>query len=249
MIRGIYTSGLGMIKETKRMDVVSNNLANASTNAFKSDGVVSGTFKKALSDVNISGSRLDIANYTPDAVRTYTKYKQGSLLSTEKHTDLAITNDDYAFFEVENDKGESIYTRDGSFLVDKNGYLVTGDGYKVLGEDGYIEVGNEDFGISVSGQITSKDTNEEIARLSIKSFENPETLYKLGNNFIGKTDASKTKDFSGEIQQGYLEMSNVNTVTEMVDMISITRAYEANQKVLQAQDEILGKSVSEVGRV
>ena len=74
MIRGIYTSGLGMTRETKRLDIVSNNLANASTTGFKSDGAVCGTFKKALNDVMVSGSRIDVANYTPDIVNTYTKF-------------------------------------------------------------------------------------------------------------------------------------------------------------------------------
>lgn len=248
MIRGIYTSGLGMTRETKRLDVVSNNLANASTNAFKSDGAVCGTFKKALQDVVVSGSKIDVANYTPDLVNTYTNFSQGSLMSTGNDTDIAITNDDYAFFAVEDDKGQEIYTRDGAFVVDKDNYLATTEGYKVLGTDGYINLHDKDFGISVSGEITNNQ-NEILGNLLIKSFENPKTLSKIGNNFMTASDESVEQNFKGEIQQGYLEMSNVNTVNEMVNMISISRAYEANQKVLQAQDEMLGKSVSEVGRV
>lgn len=249
MIRGIYTSGLGMTKETKRLDVISNNLANASTNAFKSSGVTSGNFAKALNDVQVGRSKIAIENYTPDAVHTYTNYTQGSLKNTANKTDLAITGDGHAFFEVEDAEGELLYTRDGSFSVNKDGYLVTDEGYKVLGEKGYIHLGNNEIGISVAGQITSLKDNSVIDNLSIKSFENPDTLLKMGDNFVKPDEQTVEKMFDGEVQQGYLEMSNVNTVTEMVNMISVTRAYEANQKVLQAQDEMLGKAVSDVGKV
>lgn len=249
MIRGIYTSGLGMTRETKRLDIVSNNLANASTTGFKSDGAVCGTFKKALNDVMVSGSRIDVANYTPDIVNTYTKFTQGSLRSTGNSTDLAISNDDNAFFTVEDKSGNKLYTRDGAFIVDKDNYLVTAQGYKVLGTDGeYININTNEFGISVSGQINS-NSGEMIGNLLISSFDNPETLNKIGDNMLEVSDGSISREFVGEVQQGYLEMSNVNTVNEMVNMIAISRAYEANQKVLQSQDEMLGKAVSDVGRV
>ena len=247
MIRGIYTSGLGMTRETKRLDIVSNNLANASTTAFKSDGAVCGTFKKALNDVMVAGSRIDIANYTPDVVNTYTKFTQGSLYSTGNATDLDISNDDNAFFTVEDDNGNRFYTRDGAFVIDKDNFLVTAQGYKVMGTDGYISLDDKEFGVSNLGQVTNG--NEVIGNLLITSFENPESLSKIGNNLIEASNESVTRDFEGEIQQSYLEMSNVNTVSEMVNMIAISRAYEANQKVLQSQDEMLGKAVSDVGRV
>ena len=249
MIRGIYTSGLGMTRETKRLDIVSNNLANASTTGFKSDGAVCGTFKKALNDVMVSGSRIDVANYTPDIVNTYTKFTQGSLRSTGNSTDLAISNDDNAFFTVEDKNGNQLYTRDGAFIIDKDNYLVTSEGYKVLDTNGeYININDNEFGISVSGQISSNN-GEIIGNLLISSFDNPETLNKIGGNMLEASPNSVSREFDGEIQQGYLEMSNVNTVSEMVNMIAISRAYEANQKVLQSQDEMLSKAVSDVGRV
>lgn len=237
-----------MTRETKRLDIISNNLANASTTGFKSDGAVCGTFKKALSDVMVSGSRIDVANYTPDIVNTYTKFSQGSLQSTGNTTDLAISNDDSAFFTVEDKSGSRLYTRDGSFIIDKDNYLVTSEGYKVLGTDGYVNINENEFGISVTGQISDNSGNI-LGNLLITSFDNPETLSKIGDNMLEASEESVEKEFNGEVQQGYLEMSNVNTVNEMVNMIAISRAYEANQKVLQSQDEMLGKAVSDVGKV
>lgn len=248
MIRGIYTSGLGMTRETKRLDIVSNNLANASTTGFKTDGTIQGTFKKKLDDIMVSGSKIDVANYTPDVVRSYTNFTQGSLSSTGNSTDLAISGDNYAFFTVEDKEGNQFYTRDGNFTIDKERFLVTTDGYKVLGSEGYINLSDDEFAIDVSGNIANI-TGETLGKLKITSFDNPETLTKVGSNLMSADTDSVEKAFEGEVQQGYLEMSNVNTVNEMVNMISISRAYEANQKVLQAQDEMLGKAVSDVGRV
>jgi len=248
MIRGIYTSGLGMTRETKRLDIVSNNLANASTTGFKTDGTVQGTFKQKLDDVMVAGSRIDIANYTPDVVRSYTNYTQGSLSNTGNSTDVAISNDNYAFFTVEDNDGNKLYTRDGGFTIDKDRFLVTTEGYKVVGENGYINLADNNFAIGIDGTIAN-DIGTVLGKLKITSFDNPETLTKIGNNLLASGEDSVERSFSGEVQQGYLEMSNVNTVNEMVNMIAISRAYEANQKVLQTQDEMLGRAVSDVGRV
>lgn len=196
----------------------------------------------------VSGSKIDVANYTPDVVRSYTNFTQGSLSSTGNSTDLAISGDNYAFFTVEDKEGNQFYTRDGNFTIDKERFLVTTDGYKVLGSEGYINLSDDEFAIDVSGNIANI-TGETLGKVKITSFDNPETLTKVGSNLMSADTDSVEKAFEGEVQQGYLEMSNVNTVNEMVNMISISRAYEANQKVLQAQDEMLGKAVSDVGRV
>ena len=248
MIRGIYTSGLGMTRETKRLDIISNNLANAATTGFKSDGTVQGTFKKQLEDIMVGKSKIDIENYTPDIVRSYTNFTQGSLQNTGNSTDVAISNDNQAFFTVEDNEGNQLYTRDGNFTIDKDRFLVTTEGHRVIGEDGYINLADSTFAIGVDGNITSEN-GEILGKLKITSFENPETLTKLGDNLLMADTDSIEKLFEGEIQQGYLEMSNVNTVNEMVNMIAVSRAYEANQKVLQTQDEMLGRAVSDVGRV
>ena len=248
MLRGLYTSGLGMMKETKRLDVIANNLANANTNGFKANGTVNGNFSEMLETVQMGKSQLDMANYTPDVVSVYTDFTQGSLISTANDTDFAILNDDNSFFEVETDTGENYYTRNGAFLINKEGYLVTSDNYKVLGEDGYIKI--DTYGdISISGTgVISDNKGNLLGKLSIKSFENPQSLERMGSSYLKMTDASMYREFQGEIKQSFLESSNVNSVNEMVNMIEVTRAYEANQKVLQANDELLGKS-SSIGRV
>lgn len=248
MIRGLYTSGMGMERETKRLDVIANNLANASTNGFKTSGTTNGTFSRILEDVQVGRTKIDVSNYSPDVVATYTNFSQGSLMSTGNNKDFAIINDNNAFFEVENNEGEKLYTRNGAFLVNKEGYLVTTENYKVMGENGYIKIEDAiNIGVSVLGDITD-DAGKFVDKLSIKSFENPQTLSSVGGTFWTANDYSTMREFQGEIQQNYLETSNVNTVEEMVNMIEVTRAYEANQKVLQANDELLSQSNS-IGKI
>ncbi|MBQ7668436.1 MAG: flagellar hook-basal body protein [Clostridia bacterium] len=249
MIRGLYTSGLGMLKETKRLDVIANNLANANTNGFKANGTVNGNFTKMLEKVQMGKTNLDMAPYTPDVVNVYTDFSQGSLISTSNSTDIAIINDDSAFFEVETQDGEKYYTRNGAFLINKEGYLVTTDNYKVLDRNGgYIRTDYEGaLGISDTGEVTNSKS-EILGNISIRSFENPETLERLGNTYLAMTDTSEYKEFRGEIKQSFLESSNVNTVNEMVNMIAVTRAYEANQKIVQAQDEMLSRA-NTIGKI
>ncbi len=248
MIRGLYTSGMGMERETKRLDVIANNLANASTNGFKTSGTTNGTFSKLLEDVQVGRTKVDIANYSPDVVSTYTNFSQGSLMSTGSDKDIAIVNDDNAFFEVENAEGEKLYTRNGAFLINKEGYLVTSENYKVMGQNGPIKFdGATTIGVSYIGEITDTSGNV-IDKLSIKAFENPQTLLNEGGTYWTAGEKTLEKEFLGEVQQNYLEASNVNTVEEMVNMIEVTRAYEANQKVLHANDELLSQSNS-IGKI
>ena len=155
MIRGLYTSGMGMERETKRLDVIANNLANASTNGFKTSGTTNGVFSKILEDVQVGKTRVNVSNYSPDVVSTYTDFSQGSLMSTGSDKDIAIVNDDNAFFEVENAEGDKLYTRNGAFLINKEGYLVTSENYKVMGQNGYIKFNNTtDIGVSYDGEVT-----------------------------------------------------------------------------------------------
>lgn len=249
MIRGLYTSGLGMERETKRLDVIANNLANASTNGYKISGATNGTFSRILENVQVGNNEVNMANYSPAVVGTYTDFSQGSLINTGNNKDMAITNDDSAFFEVEDLQGNRLYTRNGSFLTNSEGYLVTTDNYRVMGENGYIRFNNAtDIGVSPLGEITENSTGNVIDRLAIRSFANPQNLTRNGGSYWSANVNEELKEFTGEVQQNYLETSNVNTVEEMVKMIEVTRAYEANQKVLQANDDIMGQS-SSIGRV
>lgn len=256
MIRGLYTSGWSMLANTRAMDVISNNLANINTNAYKKDGIVFQTFPDVLtkrindttSPTNPTG-QVGSMQLGFDVGEIYTYYTPGQLIQTNGSTDMAIQNSYTAFFSVDvpdaNGKLNEYYTRDGSFELNADKQLVTKDGYLVLGENGPITLKNAKFTIQDDGTIVQDGA--VVDKLKIKEFTDSKTLRKFGSNLISITGDTKETPFSGTVKQGFIEQSNVNVVSEMVDMISVMRAYEANQKVLQAEDGTLDKTVNEVG--
>ena len=257
MIRGLYTSAWGMKANSKKMDVISNNLANVNTTAFKKDTVVFESFPELLarrvhddsrSRLNPSG-RVGTLELSSDVGEVFTYFSQGQLVKTDNYFDLAISNSSSGFFTVqvigEDGEAREFYTRDGAFITDQEGFLATKDGHRVMGMNGPIMIGTGKFNVEDDGTII-KD-NEVIGRLLIRDFIDPTTLRKFGNNLLVRTDETQERVFEGSIMQGHLEQSNVNIIKEMVDMITVIRSYEANQKIIQAHDGTLGKAVNEVG--
>jgi flagellar basal-body rod protein FlgG len=257
MLRSLYTAGWSMLAHGKSMDVISNNLANVSTNGYKKDMTVFQTFPDVLTrrindNINKSDPTGKVGNMElgSDVGEIFTNFRQGQLQKTDSNLDLSIEQADGAFFTVEvpdeNDQNKQYYTKDGAFKINAEGYLVTNDGQKLLGEGGPIKVNNEKFFVSENGEVSVDGVI--IDKLMITQFENTRNLKKFGNNLISAEPDEEKKDFEGIVRQGFLEMSNVNTIREMVDMINILRAYEANQKIIQAVDSTLEKSVNEVGQ-
>ena len=259
MIRGLYTSGYGMLTLNRKMDVLSNNLANVNTNGFKKDGVVFREFSEVLA------KRLyDYGNSQPNGVsdisymalyndiaEVYTDYTQGTLEDTNIKTDFAINGDDGAFFAVAvrdaDGNYREFYTRDGGFKLDDQGRLVTRSGFVVMGENGAIFLEGDDFTVNSRGEIYQNEVYVDTLR--IRKFENPETLRKFGMNLVTVTEDTVEGAFNGTVLQGYIERSNVDSIKEMVDMITILRSYEANQKMIQYQDSTLDRAVNDIGRV
>lgn len=258
MVRGLYTSGWSMRAIQKKMDIVTNNMANSSTSGYKKDTLVLESFPdvmaKILRDTDVaSGRPYDIGTMAlgSDVGEVFTNYSQGQLNSTENKLDMAIRDSSNAFFTVAvpNAEGEVsvFYTRDGSFARSGNNTLVTKEGYTVLGENGPIILESGDFTVGEDGTIIQD--GEIIDRLLITEFADTSSLRKFGMNLIQADPDAEVVEFSGSVRQGYIELSNVNIVREMVDMITALRSYEANQKVLQSIDQTLDKAVNQVGSV
>ncbi|ODM27425.1 flagellar hook-basal body protein [Acetivibrio mesophilus] len=257
MIRGLYTSGWSMLANSKQMDVVSNNLANVNTAAYKKDTVILESFPDALvrrvndrSSSNPSG-RLGNVQLGNDVGEVFTYYNQGQLQKTDNSFDMAIENCNTAFFTVAVPAGNGAYrecyTRDGSFTLNSNRQLVTKEGYPVMGQNGVITINSEDFSVSDDGSIV--ENGQIVDRLLIRNFTDATTLRKMGSNLVERTENTQEQQFDGIVRQGYLEQSNVNSINEMINMITIMRSYEANQKIFQAQDGTLEKAVNEIGVV
>lgn len=239
MIRGIYTAATGMIAEMNRQNVIANNLANADTVGFKTDNTVSTPFQEILlnayqkQDVQPIGKLGLGVQVTGD----YTDFSDGAIIVTGNETDLAMQGE--ALFAVETPNGTR-YTRAGNFQLDREGYLVTKDGFKVLGENGPIQV-NGDISVSEAGEVSKGGTSVDKLRIvsATGMTKEGETLY---------TAANATPATNYKVIQGSLENSNVNSIRQMIEMISVTRSYDTNQKALTAHDETLEKAVNELAK-
>ena len=266
MVKGLYTAYTGMLNEQNRMDIMTNNLANADTNGYKKEGSTSQTFAdtyaikiKDTSAYNIPRT-LGEVSLGVHIGETYRDYSQGSFEVTDNPYDLAIGGNGFFAVSFTNKQGETSikYTRDGAFTVDKDGYLMTKDGDYVLNQNGaangnpaaanYIQIDpNQKFTIDEEGYIWQNRT--VVGQVGVVDFADYNYLEKYGENLYQTVDGATLTESSANVRQGYIEASNVNVVTEMVNMITITRAYESNQKVIQTIDGMLDKAVNNVGRV
>ena len=260
MLKGLYTAYTGMIQEQQRMDTLANNLANADTAGFKKEGLTSQSFDTVLVDKIKDGSdpyqyarRIGPANPGVKIGESYTDFTQGSLQVTDVAMDFAIGGKGFFTIDYTNKGGEgsTFYTRDGNFQLTEDGYLVTTDGDFVLGKKGN---GTErikldpmkDVVVDKQGYIFQD--GRQVAQLKITDFEDYNYLEHYGENFYYPVDGAKETDADGQIIQGYLETSNVQVVSEMVQMIAVSRQYEANQKVIQTYDTSL-QTATQLGRI
>ena len=264
MVKGLYTAYTGMVNEQKRLDVLSNNLANADTNGYKKEGTTSQTFADELAikikDTSNYGlsKRLGGMSMGVHIGETYTDYSTGSLKVTDGNTDFAIDGDGFFAISYTDKAGNTSvkYTRDGAFTVNRDGYLVTKDGDYVLNMNdarngnaaGRIQVDpNQELTVDEFGNITQN--GQTVGNIGYVDFEDYNYLEKYGENLYDLADGGTVTASDAQIKQGVIEGSNVNVVSEMVNMITISRAYQAGQKIINAVDETLDKAVNQVGKV
>lgn len=253
MVRGLYTAYTGLVNQQNRLDVITNNLANASTSGYKKEGATSQSFD-AMYSIKVKDSSEAYINRTigreslgVKVGETYTDFSQGSLKSTSAPYDLALAGDGFftLSFTSKNGVTSTRYTRDGSFTTTQDGTLVTKDGDYVLGQGGQITIPTEASDIKIDEMGNIYANGEYVDTLLISDFEDYNYLKHYGENMWTAVDGATEKNAQGfQIKQGYLEMSNMNVVSEMVDMITISRAYESAQKVVQTIDTSLGTAVN-----
>ena len=264
MIRGWYIGASGMNAQQNRLDTISNNLANVDTTGFKKDIPVSKEFSELLlrrtqadGVYKVPGGSCDAApvigsiGLGVETNEIYTDFQQGSFKNTDTKTDMALAGE--GFFAVQTPAGER-YTRNGNFHLGKEMILLTKEGYPVLGENGPIHVEDDKFFVNQDGMIYSKEDNALVDRIKVVRFENERYLKKQGsslwntNEIAGEPHIAEG-DERPRFLQGYTETSNVNVVNEMVQMIEVNRAYEANQKTVQTEDSMMDTLWSKVATV
>jgi flagellar basal-body rod protein FlgF len=264
MIKGLYAAASAMIAGMERQTIISHNIANADTTGFKT--VLLGLNDWIDTQVVTNSEQTQINPLLPSVYNTLLPdqlryvgdlglgvdtsaetidFTQGALETTGETYDVAIEGD--GFFHIQTTDGDR-YTRDGRFLRDAEGNLVTVDGNKVLDQDGQpITLEEGDVGIGLDGMIYVD--NEEVTKIGLFTFENPITdlTRDPSNMYIATGTALETG--VGTIRQSTLEMSNVNISQMMTQMISVARNYEAAQKLVTVQDSLLGKTISTLGKV
>lgn len=257
MTRGLYTAYTGMYNEQKRLDIISNNLANSATIGYKEEQVTSQAFKEMLAYkirdrsngfVDEPVGRMSLGVKIGE---TYTNWDQGSLRQTENTYDLAIQGSGLFTARGTDAKGQDkiYYTRNGSFTATSDGFVVDNDGKHLQGEGGDLQVPTDASKIVIdqNGAVYADDVY--IDTVKITDFEDYDYLKQYGDNYWETVDGATEVKGSYSLHQGFTEQSNVNVIDQMVDMITITRAYEAGQKMIQTQDNLLNRSVNDVGKV
>jgi len=244
------------------MENITNNIANADTTGYKKEHLVSHSFDEEMliriNDPQVVGQtrtaglatgawrppNVGPLNFGTQIDQLYIDYTQGGLEGTERSTDLALLGD--AFFVVSTQDGDR-YTRSGAFYIDEQGYLTDGEGHFLLGENGPINVGGLNFTVNVNGEVFVDDALTDNIR--IVSFEDNGALRKQGSNLYLSLEEPEAETKAYTIRQGFLETSNVDISREMVDMLTVFRTYETNQRMLSMIDETVGKAVNEIGRL
>lgn len=257
MVRGLYTAYTGMINEQKRLDIISNNLANSATVGYKEENVTSQSFKDYLGIKVRDGSNeyidVPIGTMNPGVKigETYMDWGQGSLRETGNTYDLAIQGDGFFTLRVTNKNGESSlkYTRCSTFKCTKDGYIVDVDGNHLQGRGGDIQVPVDAKEIAIKNDGSIFADGVVVDTITLTDFEDYNYLELYGENMFTAVEGAVTKDSYATIEQGYTEQSNVNVISEMVSMITITRAYEAGQKMIRTHDSLLDAAVNQIGKV
>ena len=257
MVKGLYTSATGMINEQRRVDVLANNLANASTTGFKAEGATSEAFYDVLAykikDTSepFAARKLGEMNLGVKIGETYTDYSEGSFVTTNNDFDMALAGKGFFAIEFTNKNGEvsTKYTRAGDFIINTNGELVNKNGDYVLDTAGkHIKLDPlVDVGVGIDG--TLYQNGNAVAKILVQDFEDYNYLKKYGETYFEAVEGATLIDSTASVYNGMLEASNVQTVKEMVNLINYQRAYETNQKMIQAHNETLDVAVNQLGKI
>ncbi|MBO0344975.1 flagellar basal-body rod protein FlgG [Roseibium limicola] len=253
-MKALHIAATGMKAQETNVEVISNNVANMRTTGYKRlradfQDLLYQNMRRVGSQTSAAGTIAPTGVQVGSGVKTAATSRimsQGTLEQTDKELDIAIRGE--GFFQIELPDGTTAYTRDGSFERDPNGNLVTIDGYTVQPGINIPEDGTN-LSISADGTVQVADDNGNqvtLGQMQLARFVNKSGLESIGDNLYLETDASgaaQTDDPGnnnfGDLQQGYVEASNVEAVTEISDLIAAQRAYEMNSKIIQAADEML----------
>lgn len=267
MFQGFYNLASGMLYQNRNLNVISNNMVNVSTPGYKSDKLVSTTFKDEMLYRNGNRNKsnpveIGSVSMIRSARATKTYYDQGAVEETGGNLDFALTKP--GFFTIEDSNGNRIYTRNGSFGLDDEGYLSLSSLGRVLGDDGNpIELSSDHITVDQLGNIyeeplkglgtdedgTNSDNTEPrfLGKIGVVDFADYTQLVKGDNGTF--TTTAEAAAANGGIQWKTIERSNIDPIEEMTSMMSSQRASQSAAQVLKMYDQFMGRIVSDIGRV
>lgn len=276
MVKGLYTGASGMLALQESMNSISQNLANVNTDGYKRETAVMKAFPEMLARrINDDGQvKFPMGSYDKAPIagkigtgveynESYIRFEQGSLSQTDAQFDFALEGD--GFFTLETPQGIR-YSRNGKFTISADGFVVDNNGNYLLGTGGRLQVARNNFKVDKEANITINPTvkfndfttvsgnewlpEQSLGKLKIVNFDQPRYLVREGNHLYSESKFSGIAEDlpNPKVLQGFLEKSTVQPVDEMVRMIEVQRLYEANQKVIQTEDELLSHTVNKVLR-
>jgi flagellar basal-body rod protein FlgF len=266
MIKGFYAAASAMVVGMNRQNAISHNVANLDTPGFKQVLLTMEDWKKtqvvtqsqqpvsfpvypSILFNQIGTEKLHYAGNLGLGVENspeYTSYEQGALQNTGLELDLAIEGD--GFFRIQAEDGVR-YTRDGRFVRDSKGNLVTVDGHYVLDRNGRKITIGQGSTVEVSSNGTISVDGQNQAQIDVVTFADPEAQLTRVSLTSFTAEVAPTRNAIGSVRQGYLEASNVNIAQLMTQMIQVARSYEAAQQLVRVQDDLLGQSINTLGKV
>lgn len=254
MMQSLYTSSTGMLAMQTQIDTTANNIANVNTMGYKkSRAEFADLMYKVMtyagtstSDTTKSPTGIEVGlGVRPTAINKI--FSEGSLKQTDNPLDLAVTGKGFIKMQLPN--GTEVYSRNGSLKIDQNGTLVNSDGYTIIPEV-VIPTDATNITIGTDGIVSVTQAGQaqatQVGQISLTNFINPAGLHAMGDNLFVETDSSGQPvegtpgdNGLGSIRQGFVELSNVQLVVELTDLITGQRAYDANSKVITTSDEML----------
>jgi flagellar basal-body rod protein FlgF len=233
----LYQAAAAMNASARWQDIISQNLASSSVPGFKKQDITFSAVQAAQGQGGLMPTTQSVTNF-----------QQGQIRPTNVPTDVAIEGD--GFFEVQLPSGQSAYTRDGEFQLNAQGQLVSKQGYLVQTDGGPIQIDQKIAGpISISPDGTVSQGSNQLGKLKITTFNDPHMLTQIGNSYFAANNPKlvATPVANPSVRQGYLEAGNTSSIAEMANLISAMRQFEANQKVVQVNDDRMSRAITELG--
>jgi len=244
---GLYSGAASMAAYEKWQDAISQNISNSSVPGFKKTDISFSAVANALTSIQQGGQSADRVPGLMPAATPRISFSQGQLSHSDSDLDFAIQGN--GFFQVQQPNGEMAYTRNGQFHLSPDKTLVTREGLQVQGESGPItfKSGAGPIAINGDGLITQQD--QPIAKLPAYNFADPSALRRVGGGMVApaESNAAPEKIERPQILNNYVEDSNVTPLSEMVSLVSVSRAYDASQKVIQTEDDNADKAIQSLG--